>query len=81
MAIFAMPHPRSCLPRACQDLCMQSRVPLTGVDFARGLARDAALTDAWRALWASRLLVWAAGVVAVSHSASPGARPTSTLAG
>jgi hypothetical protein len=32
---------------------------------ARGLARDAALADAWRALWASRLLVWAAGVGAV----------------
>ena len=29
------------------------------------LRRDAALADAWRALWASRLLVWAAGVVAV----------------
>jgi len=44
---------------------MQSRVPVTGVGFARGLARDAALVDAWRALWASRLVVWAAGVVAV----------------
>ncbi|MEA2148319.1 MAG: hypothetical protein QOD69_149 [Solirubrobacteraceae bacterium] len=29
------------------------------------LRRDAALEDAWQALWASRLLVWAAAVVAV----------------
>ncbi len=29
------------------------------------LRRDAALEDAWRALWTSRLLVWAAAVVAV----------------
>ncbi len=29
------------------------------------LRRDAALDDAWRALWASRLLVWVAAVVAV----------------
>jgi hypothetical protein len=29
------------------------------------LRRDAALADAWRALWASRLLVWVAAVVAV----------------
>lgn len=29
------------------------------------LRRDAALADAWRALWTSRLLVWAAAVVAV----------------
>jgi len=29
------------------------------------LRSDAALQDAWRALWASRLLVWAAAVVAV----------------
>lgn len=41
---------------------MQSRVPAAGVAVG---ARDAALTDAWRALWTSRLLVWAAGVVAV----------------
>ncbi len=52
---------------------MQSRVPPAGAGFARGVAggvargfaRDAALADAWRALWISRLLVWAAGVVAV----------------
>ena len=48
---------------------MQSRVPAAQprarAGFARGLARDAALVDAWRALWTSRLLVWAAGVVAV----------------
>ncbi len=30
------------------------------------LRRDAALADAWRALWASRLLVWLSGVVAVA---------------
>ncbi|HUR87102.1 MAG TPA: mannosyltransferase family protein [Solirubrobacteraceae bacterium] len=30
------------------------------------LRRDAALADAWRALWASRLLVWTSGVVAVA---------------
>ncbi|MBA3585416.1 MAG: hypothetical protein H0W36_13005, partial [Gemmatimonadetes bacterium] len=29
------------------------------------LARDDAVADAWRALWISRLLVWAAGVAAV----------------
>jgi hypothetical protein len=29
------------------------------------LRRDAALEDAWRALWTSRLLVWAAAIVAV----------------
>ena len=29
------------------------------------LRRDAALADAWRALWASRLLVWGAAIVAV----------------
>ena len=40
--------------------------PRAGVAaFARGAAGDVALVDAWRALWASRLLVWAAGVVAV----------------
>ncbi|MEJ7798552.1 MAG: mannosyltransferase family protein [Solirubrobacteraceae bacterium] len=44
---------------------MQSRVLPAGVAFARGAARDAALVDVWRALWISRLLVWAAGVVAV----------------
>jgi hypothetical protein len=45
---------------------MQSRVPAAGVAaFARGVARDAALVDAWRALWASRLLVFAAGVAGV----------------
>lgn len=44
---------------------MQSRVlPARGA-LARGVARDAALADAWRALWASRLVVWASGVVAV----------------
>ncbi|MEY2515080.1 MAG: hypothetical protein QOJ89_2438 [bacterium] len=31
----------------------------------RGARGDAALADAWRALWLSRMLVWAAGVVAV----------------
>ncbi len=52
-------------------VCMQSRVHPTGVarllgdGVARALDRDAALADAWRALWMSRLLVWAAGVVAV----------------
>ena len=30
------------------------------------VAADAALTDAWRALWVSRLLVWAAAIVAVA---------------
>ena len=47
---------------------MQSRVPPSRRRRARGARRsprDAALADAWRALWASRLLVWAAGVVAV----------------
>jgi hypothetical protein len=44
---------------------MQSRVLPAGVAFARGVTRDAAFADAWRALWLSRLLVWAAGVVAV----------------
>jgi hypothetical protein len=45
---------------------MQSRVPAAGVaELARGAARDAALVDAWRAMWTSRLLVWASGVVAV----------------
>jgi hypothetical protein len=50
---------------------MQSRVlPRSSAKAAdaavvRGGARDAALVDAWRALWTSRLLVWAAGVVAV----------------
>jgi Mannosyltransferase (PIG-V) len=52
---------------------MQSRVPPAGAGFARGVVsgvagafeRDAALADTWRALWASRLLVWAAGIVAV----------------
>jgi len=44
---------------------MQSRVLPAGLALARGAARDAALLDAWRALWVSRLLVWAAGVVAV----------------
>jgi hypothetical protein len=32
---------------------------------AARLRRDAALADAWRALWTSRLLVWAAAVVGV----------------
>jgi hypothetical protein len=44
---------------------MPSRVLPAGVAPARGGARDDALVDAWRALWTSRLLVWAAGVVAV----------------
>jgi hypothetical protein len=44
---------------------MQSRVVPASVAFARGFARDAALADVWRALWVSRLLVWAAGVAAV----------------
>lgn len=44
---------------------MLSRVLPAGVAFARNGARDDALVDAWRALWTSRLLVWAAGVVAV----------------
>ncbi|MEY2442713.1 MAG: hypothetical protein QOJ46_2139 [bacterium] len=44
---------------------MQSRVFPAGVAFARGVTRDAAFADAWRALWLSRALVWAAGVVAV----------------
>jgi hypothetical protein len=46
---------------------MQSRVLPARVALARGvgLVRDAAIADAWRALWLSRLLVWAAGVVAV----------------
>ncbi len=30
------------------------------------VAHDAAVADAWRALWTSRLLVWAAGVAAVA---------------
>ena len=30
------------------------------------MAADAALADAWRALWISRLLVWAAAIVAVA---------------
>ena len=30
------------------------------------VAADAALTDAWRALWLSRLLVWAAAIGAVA---------------
>jgi hypothetical protein len=41
-------------PRSVAD----RRAPLAG-------ARTAALADAWRALWVSRLLVWAAAVVAV----------------
>jgi hypothetical protein len=44
---------------------MQSRVLPAGAAIARSVARDAALVDAWRALWLSRLLVWASGVVAV----------------
>jgi hypothetical protein len=51
---------------------MLSRVPTparprAGVDRRPALeaARAAALGDAWRALWTSRLLVWAAAVVAV----------------
>ena len=40
-----------------------SRVLPAGV--ARACSRDAAICDAWRALWSSRLLVWASGVVAV----------------
>jgi hypothetical protein len=41
---------------------MQSRVLPVGVTSG---ARDVALADAWRALWLSRLVVWAAGVAAV----------------
>ena len=53
-------------PPLAKIAVMQSRVPAAGVAaIARGAARDAALVDAWRALWASRLIVWAAGVVAV----------------
>ena len=44
---------------------MQSRVSLMSV-LARGGERDEAIADVWRALWASRLLVWTAGVVAVA---------------
>jgi hypothetical protein len=50
---------------------MLSRVttarPRPAADRGLGLegARAAALADAWRALWASRLLVWAAAVAAV----------------
>ena len=32
---------------------------------ARAIARDAAVVDAWRAFWVSRLVVWVAGVAAV----------------
>lgn len=32
---------------------------------ARAVARDAAVVDAWRAFWVSRLAVWVAGVAAV----------------
>ncbi|MEA2220668.1 MAG: hypothetical protein QOJ35_3294 [Solirubrobacteraceae bacterium] len=44
---------------------MQSRVLPARAALARAAARDAALLDAWRALWVSRLLVWSSGVVAV----------------
>ena len=37
----------------------------TDPEDGRGILRDASLADAWRALWVSRLLVWASGVVAV----------------
>jgi hypothetical protein len=47
--IFALRYPRSCR----QDPALA------------WLRRDAALADAWRALWTSRLLVWVAAVLAV----------------
>jgi hypothetical protein len=43
---------------------MQSRALPAAL--ARVASRDDALADVWRALWISRLLVWAAGVVAVA---------------
>ncbi len=71
--MFATRYKRSCSARVANMVAMQSRVPAAGAGFARGVAsgvagafaRDAALADAWRALWMSRLLVWASGVVAV----------------
>ena len=54
------------VPALAKILAMQPRALGAEVAVAaRDLARDAALVDAWRALWASRLLVWASGVVAV----------------
>ncbi|HEX4363187.1 MAG TPA: mannosyltransferase family protein [Solirubrobacteraceae bacterium] len=44
---------------------MPSRAVSARVSAAAGVLADAALADAWRALWLSRLLVWAASVVAV----------------
>ena len=43
---------------------MQPRVTVASA-LGRSVPRDAAIADAWRALWVSRLLVLAAGVVAV----------------
>ena len=42
-----------------------SRALGAGVASARAWSREASIADAWRALWTSRLLVWASGVVAV----------------
>jgi Mannosyltransferase (PIG-V) len=65
--MFAVRYRAPALARraACQDLPMQSRVLPAGAALARSATRDDALVDAWRALWTSRLLVCAAGVVAV----------------
>ena len=45
---------------------MQSPVLDAGLARSRTSAQDAALTDAWRALWLSRLVVWVSGVAAVA---------------
>ena len=45
------------------------------------LARDDAVADAWRALWISRLLVWAAGVGAVLVFGLSDRAPASTRPG
>jgi len=54
-----LPRSSSTLPSSCFD-------GDAGVDDdAMQASGDAALADVWRALWVSRLLVWAAGVAAV----------------
>jgi len=49
---------------AWQDARMLSRA-VPGQAVRAAVAADAALADAWRALWVSRLLVWAAALAAV----------------
>jgi hypothetical protein len=66
VAFFAPPIARSCgcTTLAKMDAMLLRATPARSAVRAR-MAADAALADAWRALWTSRLLVWAAAIAAV----------------